>query len=327
MRTLLRLLPHALLACALALPAGASAQAPTAWPSRTIQVVVPFTPGTGSDILARLLWPRLAEQWKVAVVTDNRPGASGNIGAELVSRAAPDGYTLLGTATTFGTNPAVNRKLPFDPIGSFAPVILLATSELSVCASTHAKLQTVRDLVEAARAQPGKLHYSSPGNGTPQHLAMELLKLEGRFDIVHVPYKGSGGAVADLIAGHVDAMIIPTQTAAAAVQGGKLRMLGVMSARRNAAFPQVATLAEQGMPGIEVATWYGLFAPAGTSPAVVSRINGAMNELLQEPGMQEALARQGMIAAGGTPADFGRLLADDMARWRRVVDAAGIRAD
>lgn len=327
MHPLPRSLRHALAACALALPAAAIAQAPAAWPSRTIQVVVPFTPGTGSDILARLLWPRLAEQWKVAIVTDNRPGASGNIGAELVSRATPDGYTLLGTATTFGTNPAVNRKLAFDPIASFAPVILLATSELSVCASMQAKLQTVRDLVEAARAQPGKLHYSSPGNGTPQHLAMELLKLEGRFDVVHVPYKGSGGAVADLIAGHVDAMIIPTQTAASAVQGGKLRMLGVMSARRNPAFPHVATLGEQGMPGIEVATWYGLFAPAGTPGPVVSRINEAMNELLRDPAMREALAKQGMVAAGGTPEAFGRLLAEDMARWRRVVDAAGIRAD
>jgi len=157
------------------------------WPARTIQIVVPYTPGTGADILARILGPKLAERWKVAVVTDNRAGASGNIGTDFVAKSAPDGYTLLCTATSFGTNPAINQKLPFDPIKSFAPIILLATSTMAVIVTQGLPARSMREFLELARGQPGKLYYSSPGNGGPQHLAMELLKLDARIDLVHVP--------------------------------------------------------------------------------------------------------------------------------------------
>ncbi len=298
-----------------------------AWPTRTIQIVVPYTPGTGADILARILGPKLAERWKVGVVTDNRAGASGNIGTDFVAKSAPDGYTLLCTATSFGTNPAVNRKLPFDPVNGFAPVILLATSSVAVIVTSGLPAKSMREFLELARSQPGKLYYSSPGNGGPQHLAMELLKLDTRIDLVHVPYKGSGGALADLVGGHVQAMIVSLQTAAPYVQSGKLRMLSVMSAQRSPAFPDVPTLRELGLPDLEVDTWYGMFAPAGTPGAVVARLNAELNPLLKQPEVRELLAKQGMAAAGGTPERFGDLVKRELARWSVVVAKAGIKAD
>ena len=305
----------------------ALAQDGAAWPTRTIQIVVPYTPGTGADILARVLGPKLAERWKVGVVTDNRAGASGNIGTDFVAKSAPDGYTLLCTATSFGTNPAVNRKLPFDPVNGFAPVILLATSSVAVIVTPGLPAKSMREFLELARSQPGQLYYSSPGNGGPQHLAMELLKLDARIDLVHVPYKGSGGALADLVGGHVQAMIVSLQTAAPYVQSGKLRMLSVMSAERSPAFPDVPTLKELGLPDLEVDTWYGMFAPAGTPGAVVAKLNAELNPLLKQPEIRELLAKQGMAAAGGTPERFGDLVKRELARWSRVVAKAGIKAD
>ena len=308
-------------------PAASFAQDAGVWPARTIQLVVPYTPGTGADILARILGPKLAEHWKVAVVTDNRAGASGNIGTDFVAKSAPDGYTLLCTATSFGTNPAINQKLPFDPIKSFAPIILLATSTMAVIVTQGLPARSMREFLELARGQPGKLYYSSPGNGGPQHLAMELLKLDARIDLVHVPYKGSGGALADLVGGHVQAMIVSLQTAAPYVQSGKLRMLAVMSAERSQAFSEVPTLKESGLADLEVETWYGVFAPAGTPQAAIARVNAEMNALLKHNEIRELLARQGMAPAGGTPERFGDLVRKELARWLRVVAAAGIKAD
>ena len=323
-RRLARLLAGLSLACPFAL---AGAQAAETFPSRVVQIVVPYTPGTGADILARILGPKLAERWRVGVVADNRAGATGNIGTEYVAKAAPDGYTLLCTATSFGTNPALNPKLPFDPVRSFTPVALIATSAVSVVVTAGLPANTMREFLELARSQPGKLYYSSPGNGGPQHLAMELLKLEAHIDLVHVPYKGSGGALADLVGGHVQAMIVSLQTAAPYVQGGKLRMLAVMSAARSPAFPEVPTLKELGLPDLEVETWYGLFAPAATPASVVQKLNAELNVLLAQPDVRELLARQGMVPAGGTPERFGELVREELARWSRVVAAAGIRAD
>jgi tripartite-type tricarboxylate transporter receptor subunit TctC len=300
---------------------------PQDFPSRTVQIVVPFTPGTGADILARLLGPRLAERWKVAVVVDNRAGATGNIGTDAVAKSAPDGHTLLFTATSFGTNPAISRNLPFDPVKSFAPVGIVATSALAVVVNARMEAGSLKELVEIAKRQPGKLHYASPGNGGPQHLAMELLKLETGMNIVHVPYKGLGGAMSDLIAGHVQAMVSALQSAAPHVQSGKLRMLAVMSARRSSAFPDVPTLREQGHGDLEVETWYGLFAPAGTPRAAIAKVNGDVNTLLKEPAIVELLGKQGMAAAGGPPERLGELVKQELARWNRVVAAAGIKAD
>jgi tripartite-type tricarboxylate transporter receptor subunit TctC len=316
--------------CALAATlgcAGVSAQEAAAYPSRTVQLVVPYTPGTGADILARILGPKLADRWKVGVVADNRAGATGNIGTELVAKAAPDGYTLLFTATSFATNPALGQKLPFDPVKSFTPVALIATSTLSLVVTPQLPAKTFHEFIDGARRQPGKLFYSSPGNGGPQHLAMELIKLETGVNLVHVPYKGAGGAIADLIAGHVQAMVISLQNAAPYVQGGKLRMLAVMSPERSPAFADVPTLKEAGLPSLEVETWYGAFAPAGTPAAIVAKLNTEINALLRQPDVRELLARQGMAAAGGPPERFGELLKLELARWARVVAAAGIKAD
>jgi tripartite-type tricarboxylate transporter receptor subunit TctC len=298
-----------------------------AYPSRTVQVVVPYTPGTGADILSRILGPRLGERWKVAVVTDNRAGATGNIGTEFVAKSAPDGYTLLFTATSFGTNPALGQKLPFDPVKSFTPVALVATSVMTVVVSPKLGVTSLREFLDAARSQPGKLHYASPGSGGVQHLAMELLKQETGVNLVHVPYKGMGGAINDLVGGHVQAGIVALQTAVPYVQSGKLRMLAVMSAERSPALADVPTLKELGFADLEVETWYGLFAPAGTPPEVVGIVNAELNALLGQPDLRELLAKQGMIPAGGPPARLGDLVTRELARWSRVVAAAGIKAD
>jgi tripartite-type tricarboxylate transporter receptor subunit TctC len=316
-----RILAAGALACASTFSFGQT------YPARAVQIVVPMTPGTGADILARTIGPRLSERWKVAVIVDNRVGASGNIGTDVVAKASPDGHTLLFTATIFGTNPAVARNLPFDPIKSFAPVGMVATSALAVVVNPGTDARSVSELIDLARRQPGKLHYASTGNGGPQHLAMELLKLEAGFDMLHVPYKGLAGAMSDLIGGHVQAMISSLQTAAPHVQSGKLRMLAVMSAQRSAAFPGVPTLNEQGIPNLEVETWYGLFAPAKTPAAAIARVNEDVNLAIKDAGIVESLARQGMLPAGGPPERLGELVKRELERWKRVVSAAGIKAD
>jgi tripartite-type tricarboxylate transporter receptor subunit TctC len=297
------------------------------YPSRNVQIVVPFTPGTGADLLSRTLGPKLSERWKVPVITDNRPGATGNIGAEYVAKAAPDGHTVLFAATAFGMTPTLYKNLPFDPIKSFAPVALIATSGLGLVVHPQLPVKSVREFVQLAKRRPGELLYSSPGNGGPQHLTMELLKLETSINIVHVPYKGLAGAITDAMGGHVQAMVSALQTAHPYVTSGRLRMLGVMSAERSPAFPDVPTMKEQGLPKLEVYTWYGSFAPAGTPAAAVAKLNGDINALLQQPEVRDVLGKQGMIPAGGTPERFGELVKSELARWDRVVKAAKIKAD
>jgi tripartite-type tricarboxylate transporter receptor subunit TctC len=269
----------------------------------------------------------LAERWKVGVITDNRPGATGNIGTEHVSKSPADGYTLLCTATSFSTNPALHRKLPFDPVKSFEPVALLATSAVSLVVHPQLPAASVREFIELAKKQPGKLDYASPGSGGPQHLTMELFKQEAHIDLVHVPYKGAGGATADIVAGHVQAGIMALQTAAPYVQSGKLRMLAVMSAERSSAFPEVPTMKELGMGELVVETWYGVFAPAGTPEPIVAKVNADFDALLKQPDVRALLAKQGMIAVGGSPERFGELVRKELARWSRVVKEAGIKAD
>jgi len=297
------------------------------FPSRTVHFIVPYTPGTGADILARLLGARLTERWKVGVVTENKPGATGNIGAALVAKSVPDGHTLLFVATSFGTTPALAKALPFDPVKSFAPVALVATSGLVVVVNPQLPARSMREFIELAKREPGKLHYSSPGNGGPQHLAMELLKLDLGIDIVHVPYKTAAGALGDVVGGHVQATIAAVQTAQPQVATGQLRALAVMSAERSQAFAQVPTLKEQGLPELEVETWYGAFAPAGTPASVVTKINSDLNVLLQDPAIRAFLSKQGMTAVGGPPERLGELVERELARWTRVVNAAGIKAD
>ena len=308
------------LACALA---SASAQD---FPSRTVHLIVPYTPGTGADILARALGPKLAERWNVAVVTENKPGATGNIGIDFVAKSAADGHTLLFVATSFGTTPALVR-VPFDPVKSFAPVALVATSGLVVVVNPQLAVRSLQQFVELAKREPGKLHYSSPGNGGPQHLAMELLKLETGMNIVHVPYKGAAGALADVVGGHVQATVAAVQTAQPHISSGKLRGIGVMSATRSPAFPDVPTLKEQGLAELEVETWYGAFVPAGTPKEAVAKINADLNSVLADGAIRALLEKQGMTPVGGPPERLGELVKRELARWTRVVQAAGIKAD
>lgn len=305
----------------------AGAQNAVTYPARNIQIVVPYTPGTGADILSRVFGPQLAERWKIGVITDNRAGAAGNIGADFVARAAPDGHTLLFTATSFSTNPALGQKLSFDPVKSFAPVVLVATSALALVVNPYLPVKSMREFLSLARRHPGELHYSSPGTGGPQHLAMELLKLETGLNLVHVPYKGSAGAISDVVGGHVQATIAALQTAGPSVRGGKLRMLAVMGPRRSPVFPEAPTLKELGLANLEVETWYGIFAPAGTPAHAIAKLNAEMNALLQHAGTRELLANHGMSAAGGGPERLADLVKRELARWSRVVAAAGIRTD
>lgn len=298
-----------------------------AWPTRTVQFVVAYTPGTGADILARAFGPKLAERWKVSVVTENRVGATGTIATAYVAKAAPDGHTLLFVATAFGTTPALRPDLPFDPIKSFAPVSLIATSGLGVVVHPQLPVNSLKDLINLAKRRPGELHYSSPGNGGPQHLAMELLKLETGINIVHVPYKGFTGAITDVMAGHVQAMVAAMQSAHPYVASGRLRMLAVMTGERSAAFPGVPTMKEAGFPSLEVYTWYGTFAPAGTPTSAVARINADISALLQQPDIRKLLASQGMNPAGGPASRLENLVKAELLRWDRVVKAAKIKAD
>jgi tripartite-type tricarboxylate transporter receptor subunit TctC len=307
--------------------AAALAQDASSYPNRAVTLVVPYASGTGADILSRILGPRLSERWKTPVVTDNRVGAAGIIGSEYVARAAPDGYTLLFAATAFGTGPALAPNLPFDPVRSFSPVIQLASGAMCVVVNPQVPAKSMREFVEYVKRSPGRLNYSSPGVGGPQHLAMELIKLEAGIDIVHVPYKEASRAVADVVAGQVQAMVSSMQTVAPQVNAGKLRMIGLMSPERAKAYPDVPTLKEQGMPNLEVETWYAVFAPAGTPPAIIARLNADLNEHLKHPAVREVLAKQGLDTAGGPPERLAQLVARELPRWKRVVGAAGIKAE
>jgi tripartite-type tricarboxylate transporter receptor subunit TctC len=300
-----------------------NAQAP--YPSRAITIVVPFTPATGADVIARLLQPKLTENLKVPVVVDNKPGASSAIGTEFVAKSPADGYTLLFTATSHGTLPATKRSLPYDPVKSFTPVALAATGAMSLVLGAQVPAATMGEFIALAKKSPGALYYSSPGPGSIQNLAMELVKLETGIDLVHVPYKGSAGAASDLVGGHVQATVASLQTMAPYVTTGRLRMVAVLSEERSPAFPNVPTMKELGHSGLVVDTWYGIFAPAGTPRDAVARLNKEVNALLQQPELRDALAKQGLTPVADRPERLGELVAQEIARWNRVVASAGLQ--
>jgi tripartite-type tricarboxylate transporter receptor subunit TctC len=317
---------RAFFVAAIALAGAAQAQEP--YPSRPVKLIVPFTPGTGIDILARTLGQRLGEDWKVAVVVENRPGASGNIGTEAVAKSAPDGYTLLTTAATIVQNRSLFTTIPYDPVKDFTPVAPLAIGRLALVVHPSVNAKTVKELVALAKANPGKLNYASPGNGTPHHLAMELFKSKAGIDIVHVPYKGTAGAVQDLLGGQVQVMFLPVHVALPQVEGGKLVMLAAGGTERAGATPSMPSLSEAaGIRDIEADIWYGLYAPAHTPPAIVDRLNAEVNRVLKVPEVADALAKQGLQPTGGTPAALDQLTKSDLERWTVVVREAKIRAD
>jgi tripartite-type tricarboxylate transporter receptor subunit TctC len=293
-------------------------------PGRTITIVVPYTPGTGIDILARLLGEELQKRWGQPVVVENKPGASGNIGTQQVARAAPDGHTLLMAANTFVMNASLYKSLPYDPQTSFAPIVEVATGAIALVVHPSLAATNVRELIADAKARPGQINYASPGRGTPQHMTMELFKLTVGASLTHVPYSGSAGAVRDLVGGHVSAMFLPLHTALPLVADKQIRLLAIGGSARSALAPDTPTLEEQGVAGFDVDLWYALLAPAGMSAELVARYNTEINAILKQPAVHDTLAKQGLQARGGTSARLADMMASDQPRWAKVVKDAGI---
>lgn len=297
------------------------------YPARPIRFIVPFTPGTTADSLARLIGPQLTRRWNVPVVVDNRSGASGIVGIELVANANPDGHTLLFTSTAFGTIAATHPKLSYDPYKSFTPVILLGTSPLALVVPLKFPATTVREFIEQVKKQPGVYNYATPGAGSVFHLSMELFKQENNINLVHVPYKGTAGVLSDLVAGQVQASMMVFQTIAPMVQGEKVRMLAVMGRERMPRFPQVPTLAESGMPNMVVEAWTGVMAPAGTPRTVIAKLNAEINTLLTVPEVKEVPAKIGVTLLGGTPETLDALVRREIKMWSGVVKRGNIVVD
>ena len=297
-----------------------------AWPGKLVRIVVPYTPGTGMDILARTLGPHLQTAWGQAIVVENRPGASGNLGAGAVAKSPPDGLTLLMGVNTLIINPALYANMSYDPLKDLAPIGLTATGSFLLVASSAAKLTSVDDLVKAARAKPGALDYASPGIATPHHMAMELFKLQAKVSITHIPFSGTAGAVNAVLSGEVPLMFLPVHVAMAQVKGGRLVALAAAGDKRSALAPEVPTLAELGFQGVEADLWYGMLAPAGTPADIVSRINADMRTVLALAEVKSALSAQGMEIAPSSPEEMAALMRRDAARWAAVVKQAGIKA-
>jgi tripartite-type tricarboxylate transporter receptor subunit TctC len=288
---------------------------------------VPYSPGTGIDILARTLGNELTQKWGQPVVIDNKTGASGNIGTGLAARAAPDGNTLLMMAKVFVVNPSVFKSVPYDPIKSFEPIVKLATGSIVLALHPSVPVDTTKAFIQYAKARPGEINYGSPGFATPHHLAMELFKQATGTNLVHVPYKGTSNVMSDLVGNHVSAMFIPTHVALPHAVDKQIKLLGVASLDRVAVALDVPTLHEEGLTGFEVDLWFGLLAPAGTPPDIVARYNAALNDFLRAPKMVAELAKQGLIAAGGPPEVLRDLIAHDVVKWQKIIRDAGITAE
>ena len=303
-------------------------QAQESYPDKPIKLIVPFTPGTGIDILARTLGQKIGEAWKASVVVDNRPGASGNIGTEAVAKAAPDGYTLLTTASTIVLNRSLFKTIPYDPITDFAPIAPLAVGHLALVTNPSIPAKTAADFIAYAKANPGKLFYGSPGNGTPHHLAMEVFKSATGINVMHVPYKGTAGAVQDLLGGQINVMFLPVHVALPLVEAGKLNMLAAGGAQRASATPNVPSLAEAaGVRDVDTDIWYALYAPAGTPRDIVAKLNVEANRLLKDPATVDTLTKQGLQPTGGSSDDLAKLTRNDLDRWAKVIREAKIQPD
>lgn len=298
------------------------------YPDKTLRLIVPFPPGGGNDILARTLGQRLTEVVSQQVVVDNRGGAGGALGATIAAGGTPDGYTLfLGSVGNLAQNPALKANLPYNPVRDFAPAALVATSSFILAVHPSVQAKSVQELIGLAKASPGKLNYASAGTGSSLHMAGELFKYATGTDMLHVPYKGTGPAMADLVSGRVQLIFSTMPPALPQIKNGKLRALGVTTAKRAAAAPDVPTIAESGVKGFNVSNWQGVLAPAKTPAVIVSRLNQHILAALKRPGMTEALAAQGLEPAGGTPGDFSALMKSEIAKYTQVVKAAKITVD
>jgi len=292
-----------------------------------LRLIVPFTPGTGIDLIARTIGPKLSERLKRPVVVDNRAGASGNIGTEAVVRAAPDGNTLMVSVNTLVMNRSLYPQAPFDPLRDLTPVALTSWGQLLLVTHPRSGFKTTGDLMEAARKAPGKLNYASPGVGTPHHLSMELFKNASKTFITHIPYRGTGPALTDMIGGQVDAMFLPIHVALPQVRSGRLVALAIGSDKRHPLLPDVSTLTEARVGEVNVDMWFGVFAPKGMAPGMVTSLNREINDILASDDVKKAFSSQGMDPSSGTPEAFGQLVQKDAERWATLIKAQNIKAE
>jgi len=318
----------AALAASLAWAGAPVALAQTGYPAQPIRIVVPFPPGGATDIMARAAAQKMTEAWKAQVVVDNRPGAAGNIGSELVAKAAPDGYTLeMGTVGTHAINASLYAKMPYDHVKDFAPIVLVAAVPNVLVVHPSVPVNSVAELIAYAKANPGKLNFASSGAGTSIHLSGELFKVMAGVQMTHVPYKGSAPAVTDLLGGQVQLMFDNLPPSLPHIKSGRLRALAVTTADRAAALPDVPTIAESGLPGFEASSWFGLLAPAGTPREIITKINGEIARWVATPEAKEKMTSIGAIAKGGTPEDFARHIAEETAKWQKVVKESGAKVE
>jgi tripartite-type tricarboxylate transporter receptor subunit TctC len=298
------------------------------YPSRPITLVVPYTPGTGIDIVARMVGPRIAERWGQPVVVDNKPGASGNIGADIVAKAQPHGYTLMVTTITFAMTPGIYKNIPYDPINDFTPIAEAVTGNMALVVNPKVlPVNSLQELIAQAKARPGALNYASPGNGTPQHLGVELFKQQLGLDIVHIPYKGAAGAVTDLINGEVQMAYLPVHTALPFARNNQLRVLGVAGDKRSILAPDSPSFKELGYPNMDLELWYGIFGPAKLPAEIVQKWERELKIILALPDVRDGFVSQGLIPSYGTSLELGAKVKADVARWRDVVEKAKINAD
>lgn len=302
-----------------ALVVGSSAFAET-YPSQPIKFIVPFTPGTGMDIIARTVGPKLTDRLGEPVVVENKPGASGNIGAEIVAKSPADGYTIMVGANTLVIAPHLYKSVPFDPLADFSPVTIAATTTLVLVANPNSGIESVADLIVRAKAQPGKLTYGSPGVGTPHHMAMELFEDLTGTDLLHVPYKGSAGAVTDLVSGQINLMFLPMHQVLPYRQSGRLRLLAAGGLERHPSAPDLPTLVELGIKGAEAADiWYAFYAPKSVPAPVIAKLNGELRSILAMPGVKSVCEKAGLDVATSTPDELYALMKRDYARWGEIV--------
>jgi tripartite-type tricarboxylate transporter receptor subunit TctC len=313
----------ALLATAMSFPAGAQA-----YPSRPVKLVVPFPPGGSLDITGRLIAQRLSEMWGQAVVVENKPGAGGNIGADFVAKSPPDGYTiLLGALSTHAVNPNLYTKMPYDAVKDFAPITLIAITPNVLVVNAASPVSNVKEFIAWTKANPGKLAFGSGSNGSAGHLAGELYKVETGTDAVHIPFKGGAPATQALLAGDTQFMFDNLANAMAQVKAGKLKALAVTTAQRSPLVPELPTMAEAGLPGFDISTWYGLFAPAATPAAIVGKWNADVTKILTTPEVRAKLMADGAEPAPDTPEQFAQMISRELAKYARIIKASGAKVD
>jgi len=317
------LLVVASLSGAIAPAAGADA-----FPSHTVKLVVPFPPGGSLDIVGREIAQKLTEAWGQSVVVENKPGAGGNIGADFVAKSAPDGYTVvMGALSTHAVNPTLYPKMPYDAVKDFAPISMIAITPNVLVVPINSPINSVKDLIAAAKAKPGKLAFASGSNGSAGHLAGELFKVETHTDVIHVPYKGAAPATQGLLAGDTQFMFDNLANAMAQVKGGKLKALAVTTAKRSPLAPDLPTMTEAGLPGFDISTWFGLMAPAGTPKDVVARWNRDLVKILESPDMKQKLALQGAESTPMTPEAFAAFIASEVPKYAKIIKASGATID